>query len=141
MPSSGITFVVTSLAYCLVFLRKINLGVFCDPWCICGFSFCCPVYFNVNVEDAISQEGGVCCGFKFDRNIRDGPGFILFVLVPPEVLFVSVYALLTSALCRPCCFRQDAVALVTKDLDKVSSLIELYFMFNLLEFDIDNMFI
>ena len=34
------------------------------------------VYFNVNVEDAISQEGGVCYGFKFGRNIRDGFSFI-----------------------------------------------------------------
>ena len=48
------------------------------------------VYFSVNVEDAISQEGGVCYGFKFNRNIRDGPGFILFALAPPEVLFASV---------------------------------------------------
>ena len=47
-------------------------------------------YFSVNVEDAISQEGGVCYGFKFDRNIRDGSGFILFALAPPEVLFASV---------------------------------------------------
>ena len=47
-------------------------------------------YFNVNVEDAISQEGGVCYGFKCDRNIRGGSGFILFALAPPEVLFASV---------------------------------------------------
>ena len=48
------------------------------------------VYFSVNVEDAISQEGGVCYGFKFNRNIRDGSGFILVALAPPEVLFASV---------------------------------------------------
>ena len=43
-------------------------------------------------------------------------------------------------LCLPCCSRQDAVAPVTKDIDQVSTLIELYFMFNLLELDIDNVF-
>ena len=29
-------------------------------------------------------------GFKFDQNIRDSSGFILFALAPPEVLFASV---------------------------------------------------
>ena len=32
------------------------------------------------------------------------------------------------------------MAPVTKDFDQVSTLIELYFMFDLLEFDIDNVF-
>ena len=81
-----------------------------------------------------------CYGFKFDRNIRDGSSFIRFVLVPPEVLFDSVCALFESALCLPCCSRQDAVTQVTKDIDQVSTLIELYFMFNSFEFDIDNIF-
>ena len=80
----------------------------------------------------------MCYGFKLDRNIRDGSGFILFALVPPEVLFDSVCALFESALCLPCCSEQDAVATVTKDFDQVSTLIELYFMFDLLEFNIDN---
>ena len=82
----------------------------------------------------------MCYGFKFDRNIRDGSGFILLALAPPEVLFASVCALFESALCLPCCSEQDAVAPVTKDIDQVSTLIELYFMFNSLEIDIDNVF-
>ena len=99
-PRSWISFAVTSLAYCLVFLRKVNLTVFCVFWCnYVVLAFVVPyVYFNVNVEDAISQEGGVCYGFKFDRNIRDGSGFILLALAPPEVLFASVCALFESAL-------------------------------------------
>ena len=60
--------------------------------------------------------------------------------MPPEVLFDSVCALFESALRLPCCSEQDAVALVSKDFDQVSTLIELYFMFDLLEFDIDNVF-
>ena len=60
--------------------------------------------------------------------------------MPPEVLFDSVCALFESALCPPCCSKQDAVAPVTKDIDQVSTLTELYFMFDLLEFDIDNIF-
>ena len=83
----------------------------------------------------------LCYGFKFDhRNIRDGSGFILLALAPPEVLFASVCALFESGLCLPCCSEQDAVAPVTKDFDQVSTLIELYFMLDLLEFDIDNVF-
>ena len=91
-PRSWISFAVTSLAYCLLFLRKVNLTIFCVFWCnYVVLAFVVPyVYFNVNVEDAISQEGGVCYGFKFNRNIRDGSGFILFALAPPEVLFASV---------------------------------------------------
>ena len=53
--------------------------------------------------------------------MRDGSGFISFALVLPEVLFASVWAVFESALCLPCSFRQDAVAQVTKDLDKVST--------------------
>ena len=141
-PRSWISFAVTSLAYCLVFLRKVNLTIFCVFWCnYVVLAFVVPyVYFNVNVEDAISQEGGVCYGFKFDRNIRDGSGFILLALAPPEVLFASVCALFESALCLPCCSEQDAVAPVTKDIDQVNTLIELYFMFNSLEIDKDNIF-
>ena len=75
-------------------------------------------------------------GFKFDWNIREGSGFILFALGPPEVLFDSVCALFKSALCLPCCSRQDAVAPVTKDFDQLSSLTVLYFMLNILDFDI-----
>ena len=82
----------------------------------------------------------ICYGFKFDRNIRNGSGFILLALAPPEVLFASVCALFESALCLPCCSEQDAVAPVTKDIDQVSTLIELYFMFNSLEIDKDNIF-
>ena len=88
----------------------------------------------------VQYQHYVCYGFKFDRNIRDGSGFILLALAPPEVLFASVCALFESALCLPCCSEQDAVAPVTKDIDQVSTLIELYFMFNSLEFDIDNVF-
>ena len=88
----------------------------------------------------IEGEDCLCYGFKFDQNIRDGSGFILFALAPPEVLFASVCALFESALCLPCCSEQDAVAPVTKDFDQVSTLIELYFMFDLLKFDIDNVF-
>ena len=92
MPRIGVSFTVISLAYFLVFLRKVNLTIFCVFWCnYVVLAFVVPyVYLNVNVEDAISQEGGVCYGFKFDRNIRDGSGFILFALAPPEVLFASV---------------------------------------------------
>ena len=49
-------------------------------------------------------------------------------------------ALFESALWPPCCSEQDAVAPVTKDFDQVSTLIEIYFMFDLLEFNIDNVF-
>ena len=78
MPSSGVTFAVLSLAYCLVFLDKGLIGqysVFSCVFVILAF-IVLYVYFSVNVEDAISQEGGVCYGFKLDQNIRDGSSFI-----------------------------------------------------------------
>ena len=78
MPSSGVSFAVLSLAYCLVFLDEGLIGqysVFSCVFVILAF-IVLYVYFSVNVEDAISQEGGVCYGFKFNRNIRDGSGFI-----------------------------------------------------------------
>ena len=49
------------------------------------------VYRKLPQSSATSHRCGcVCYGFKFDRNIRDGSGFILLALAPPEVLFASV---------------------------------------------------
>ena len=36
------------------------------------------------------KRGEYVTGFKFDQNIWDSSGFILFALAPPEVLFASV---------------------------------------------------
>ena len=65
MPSSGVIFAVLSLAYCLVFLDKGFNGqysVFSCAFVILSL-IVLYVYFSVNVEDAISQEGGVCYRF------------------------------------------------------------------------------
>ena len=78
MPRSEVTFAVLSLAYCLVFLDEgliRQYSVFSCVFVILAF-IVLYVYFSVNVEDAISQMGGVCYRFKFDRNIRDGSSFI-----------------------------------------------------------------
>ena len=82
------------------------------------------VYWPYTISILVYQLcNSLCYGFKFDRNIWDDSGFISLALVPPEVLFASVCALFESALCLPCCSRQDAVAPVTKDFDQVSTLI------------------
>ena len=70
--------------------------------------------------------------------MHQDPLLVSVVLVPPEVLFASVCSAFKSALFRQRCCRQDAVAPVTKGRDKVSTLIELYFIFNLLEYNIYN---
>ena len=43
MPSNGVSFTVTSLAYCLVFLDEGRIRQYSVFSGICDFSFCCPV--------------------------------------------------------------------------------------------------
>ena len=70
--------------------------------------------------------------YKFDGNVWSGSVFNTFLFVLLEVLFASVCAWLKSAM-----LLQTQVEWCLKNFHTVSSLDELYLMFDLLEFGID----